>query len=204
MRRLIQKILLPLLVLLLLSVPLFSQAADPQTAWVKRVVDGDTPLITNGERDRLIGVYTPEIHEFKKLYWDAERSGSDIKTIKELGRKASAFTRKMVDKKQIRLELDQPNAHIGHRDKYGRILAYLYLMDGTFMNAEIIKQGYGLAYTWFPFKYLEDFRRSESEARENNGGCGRNKVTSYAYIPNSEAKDMRCAFDILMVSSLPI
>ena len=51
---------------------------------------------------------------------------------------------------------------------------------------------------------MEEFRRYEKEARENNGGCGRNKVTSYAYIPNSEAKDMRCAFDILMVSSLPI
>lgn len=44
------------------------------------------------------------------------------------------------------------------------------LMDGTFLNAEIIKQGYGVAYTKFSFKYLEEFRRYEREARENRKG----------------------------------
>ena len=75
-----------------------------------------------------------------------------------------------MDKKEIRLEYDQANAPIGHRDRYGRILAYVYLKDGTFLNAEIIKQGYGFAYTRFPFKYLEEFRRYEREARENEMG----------------------------------
>jgi len=42
--------------------------------------------------------------------------------------------------------------------------------DGIFLNAEIIKQGYGFAYTRFPFKYLEDFRQYEREARKNNRG----------------------------------
>jgi endonuclease YncB( thermonuclease family) len=35
------------------------------------------------------------------------------------------------------------------RDKYNRLLAYVYLLDGTFLNAEIIKQGYGFAYAGF-------------------------------------------------------
>ena len=83
-----QKIFLTLFVLLLLFIPLSSQAADSQTAWVKRTVDGDTLLLTNGERVRLIGVDTPEVHESKKLYRDAERTGRNIKTIKALGRKA--------------------------------------------------------------------------------------------------------------------
>ena len=59
------------------------------------------------------------------------------------------------------MEYDQANAHIGHRDKYGRILAYVYLMDGTFLNAEIIKQGYGFAHTRFPFMCMEEFGRYE-------------------------------------------
>ncbi len=42
--------------------------------------------------------------------------------------------------------------------------------DGTFLNAEIIKHGYGFAYTRFPFKYLEEFRQYEREARENERG----------------------------------
>jgi micrococcal nuclease len=49
-------------------------------------------------------------------------------------------------------------------------LAYVYLTDGTFLNAEIIKHGYGFAYTKFPFKYLAEFRRYEREARENGRG----------------------------------
>ena len=56
------------------------------------------------------------------------------------------------------------------QDKYGRTLAYVYLEDDTFVNAEIIKQGYGFAYTRFPFKYLEEFRQLEREAREAKRG----------------------------------
>ena len=49
-------------------------------------------------------------------------------------------------------------------------MAYVYLEDGTFLNAEIIKQGYGHAYTRFPYKYLDEFRRYEKEAREKEAG----------------------------------
>ena len=62
---------------------------------------------------------------------------------------------------------------IYRRDRYSRILAYVYLMDATFLNAEIIKQGYGFAYTKYPFKYLEKFRQYEREARENKRGLWR-------------------------------
>jgi micrococcal nuclease len=59
------------------------------------------------------------------------------------------------------------------QDKYGRTLAYVFLEDGTFVNAEIIRQGYGFAYTRFPFTYLEQFRLLEREAREVNRGLWR-------------------------------
>jgi len=45
-----------------------------------------------------------------------------------------------------------------------------FLWDGTFLNAEIIKQGFGFAYTRFPFKYMDEFRRYEREAKEQNRG----------------------------------
>jgi micrococcal nuclease len=54
--------------------------------------------------------------------------------------------------------------------EYGRLLAYVYLDDGTFLNAEIIKQGYGFAYTRFPFKHIEQFRQYERDARESGAG----------------------------------
>ena len=126
------------------------------SAKVVKVVDGDTLVLSNGEKIRLIGVDTPEIaHPLKAVQYFAKEAGS--------------FTKTMVEGKKVRLELDWQK-----RDKYDRLLAYVYLEDGTFLNAEIIKQGYGFAYTRFPFKYLEEFRRYQKEARENNRGlwCG--------------------------------
>ena len=76
----------------------------------------------------------------------------------------------MVENKRVRLEFDQANSQIAHKDRYKRTLSYVYLEDGTFLNAEIIKQGYGFAYTYFPFKYLDDFRRFEREAKKYKRG----------------------------------
>jgi micrococcal nuclease len=76
----------------------------------------------------------------------------------------------MVQGKRVRLEFDPANAHLGHKDKYRRTLAYVFLGDGTFLNAEIIKQGYGFAYTRFPFKYVDKFRWLERDARIQNRG----------------------------------
>jgi endonuclease YncB( thermonuclease family) len=45
--------------------------------------------------------------------------------------------------------------------------------DQTFLNAKIIKQGYGFAYTRFPLKHMEEFRRCERDARENRRGLRR-------------------------------
>jgi micrococcal nuclease len=142
--------IMPFLILANLVAPISSSHAD--TFRVKRVVDGDTLLLTNGERVRLIGVDTPETKHPQK-------------PVQRFGREAYLFTRELVEGKEVRLEFDWQR-----RDKYGRLLAYVYLTDGTFLNAEIIMQGYGFAYTRFPFKYLEEFRKYEREARENKRG----------------------------------
>ena len=65
----------------------------------------------------------------------------------------------------LELEFDQ-----NQRDKYKRLLAYVYLEDGMFLNAEIIEQEYGDAYTKFPFKYMNEFRQYEMEARVRERG----------------------------------
>jgi len=117
-----------------------------------RVVDGDTIILDGKERVRLIGVDTPETKDPRK-------------PIQYFGKEAYEFTKSLVEGNKVRLEYDQTRI-----DKYRRTLAYVYLEDGAFLNAEIIKQGYGFAYTRFPFKYLEEFRQYEREARENERG----------------------------------
>lgn len=133
---------------------------------VARVVDGDTLKLSSGERVRLIGVDTPEVHYSNKLLRDSKRSGADIATIRSLGEAASKFTKDLCLGKRVRLEYD-----VERRDRYGRTLAYVYLEDGTFVNAKIIEEGCGQIMTVPPnVKYAGHFRKLEGEAREGKKG----------------------------------
>ncbi len=133
---------------------------------VKRVVDGDTLVLESGERVRLIGIDTPEIHESAKLHRDAKRSKQDINTIQALGKESYEFTKNLVQGKRVSLEFD-----VDRYDKYKRLLAYVYLKDGTFVNAEIVKQGYASLLTFPPnVKYADLFEKLYQEARENKRG----------------------------------
>ena len=165
-------LLLPVSLALIPTIFTFSLASDLLT--IKRVIDGDTLLLGNGERVRLIGVDTPEVHKSGKLQRDADRTKTDIETIRKIGQQSSAFVKKMVQGKRVRLEYDQANAAISHRDRYGRTLAYVYLEDGIFLNAEIVRRGYGVAYTKYPFRYADEFRKYEKEAREKRKGLWEN------------------------------
>jgi len=131
------------------------QYIKPLSAICIKAVDGDTIIVNIAgvkERVRLIGVDTPETKHPRK-------------PVQRFGKEAYNFTWRMVEGKKVRLEFDQ-----NQRDKYRRLLAYVYLEDGTFLNAEIIKQGYGHAYTRFPFRHMQKFRNYEREARIRKRG----------------------------------
>ena len=70
-------------------------------------------------------------------------------------------------------------------DKYHRTLAYLYLSDGTFVNLEIVRQGYGHAYVDYPFAHMEAFRSAEREAREARRGLWGDTASVTAQRPSS-------------------
>ena len=148
------------------SIPL-GRSYSYSDIYVTRAVDGDTLKLENGERVRLIGIDTPEMHESDKLYRDAQRTHQDIQTIKALGKRAYNFTRNLVEGRRVSLEFD-----VERQDKYGRLLAYVYLKDdGTFVNAEIVKQGYASLMTYPPnVKYADLFLKLYQEARQNKRG----------------------------------
>jgi micrococcal nuclease len=144
----------------------FGKSYDYTNIYVKRVVDGDTIQLESGERVRLIGIDTPEMHESDKLSRDSQRTQQDIRTIKEFGRRAYAFTRNLIEGKRVSLEFD-----VEKQDKYGRLLAYVYLKDGTFVNARIVQEGYASLMTMPPnVKYADLFLRLYQEARQNKRG----------------------------------
>ncbi len=147
------------------SIP-FGKSYNYENILVKRVVDGDTIQLENGERLRLIGIDTPEMHESNKLYRDSRKSNQDIETIKKLGRMSYEFTKRLIEGRRVRLEFD-----VEKHDKYGRLLAYVYLKDGLFVNAEIVKQGFASLMTIPPnVKYADLFKALYQQARENNRG----------------------------------
>jgi micrococcal nuclease len=87
---------------------------------------------------------------------DTPESVHPNKQVEYFAQEAAAFTRRMVEGKRVRLEFDQANAVTGHKDNTAqkRTLAYVYLEDGTLLNAEIIRHGYGFALTRYPFARL--------------------------------------------------
>ena len=124
-----------------------------------RVVDGDTIIVRlPGGRQtcRLIGVDTPEtVHPNK--------------AVERFGKEASAFLKKLVKGRDVRIGSDGPKPTY---DKYRRRLVYVYL-DGSppiFVNREIVAHGYGHVFDSQPFAHLEDFRVAEKNARRDGLG----------------------------------
>ena len=142
-------------ILPILKTPDFSQlTALP----VVRVIDGDTIVVRDIDKEikvRLIGIDTPEtVHPSKP--------------VEHYGKEASRFTDNLLKGEKAYLVSDAEGDKV---DKYGRTLPHVYRYpDGLFVNAEIIRQGYGHAYTRFPFKYMEEFRHIERFAREAEKG----------------------------------
>lgn len=130
---------------------------DPRGEWVlvTEAVDGDTVRVGRGwwrTTVRLIGVDTPEtVHPEKPVEF--------------FGPEASEFTKKSLEGKWVHLEFEP----LDQIDIHGRLLAYIFLEDGTLFNREVVRQGYARAYTRFPFRYQTEFRLAQKEAR----GAGR-------------------------------
>lgn len=124
---------------------------------VKSFADGDTITVEMGgreERIRMIGVDTPETHKPNA-------------PVQCYGPEASAYTKQLIGDEQVRLEADPQSSN---RDRYNRLLRYVYLADGRLVEAELIKGGYGFAYTYFPFTKSAEFTAAQKQAQEQRAG----------------------------------
>jgi micrococcal nuclease len=155
------------------SVPgVLTGAASPDNAKVNivKVIDGDTLSVDyNGRREnvRLIGIDTPESFAGKKARRDSKRSHTDMAQILQSGRKAAEYTKTLVKPGELlTVEFD-----VEKRDRYGRLLVYIFLADGRMLNEEIIKNGYASVLTIPPnVNYQKRFIEAYRHARRNNLG----------------------------------
>jgi len=138
---------------------------------VLSVLGGATLQLENGEIVRLIGVDCPELRDTEKLNQDAQRMGVSVATLQSCAVSAQEFTRQLVEGKRVRLEFGQKR-----RDDRGKLVAYVFLSDGIFVNGKILENGYGF-YSPYPSnrKYetkLEYFSRTAREERRGMFAMG--------------------------------
>jgi micrococcal nuclease len=120
---------------------------------VAEAVDGDTLRLADGSLVRYIGVDTPEtVHPKKKVQC--------------FGKEASNFNASLVEGKAVRLERD-----ISDTDKYGRLLRYVYLEDGTLVNLALVADGFATVVTYPPdIAHTAEFQAAQAEARAAGRG----------------------------------
>ncbi len=127
---------------------------------VVRVVDGDTlhlaaPDSTDAvTKVRLLGIDAPEIatHAEDRMYFAQE---------------ATAFAERLVCDGQVTVYLDERS---GSRDRYGRLLAYIELADGSFLNEDLLLEGYAYADLRFRHSYYQKYQQLEASARALRAG----------------------------------
>ncbi|MFA9262001.1 MAG: thermonuclease family protein [Undibacterium sp.] len=126
---------------------------------VVRVVDGDTFEIEGGERVRLIGIDTPE----------TVKPNSPVECF---GKESSDHLKQLIEGKSVRLEKDKTD-----RDRYARLLRYVYLGD-RLVNEALVRDGFAKSVAYKPdtakqavFDRAEELARNEQAGRWNPAVC---------------------------------
>ncbi len=162
-----------LLALFLIITAGVSGQARAETFRVMHVIDGDTIILPNHVHVRYIGINTPEI-------------AHDMKPCEYFGNEAMEFNKNLVLGKDVRLEFDKER-----HDSYGRSLAYVYLDDGTVVNAALVREGYAYVLHLLPnVKYYDRFCALQREAIRNERGMwpGLFETSSGLYTGNRGSK----------------
>jgi micrococcal nuclease len=119
----------------------------PREARVVKVTDGDTVVLEGGAKVRFLGVDAPEM----------ERDGRPAEF---MAHKSKDYVAGLIQGKTVRLEYDRERY-----DRYGRLLAYLFLPDGSMVNLAVVRQGLARVYAQAPnVRHQEALNAAQQEA----------------------------------------
>ncbi len=130
---------------------------------VRYVIDGDTFILANNQRVRMIGINAPEISH-RKYKKEGQAYGNE----------ARKHLEGLILKKDVELKSGSEEF-----DRFGRRLSYVYLADGTFVNLKMVKDGYAETYRKFPFEYKADFLKAEEGAQKAKLGMWSGKEPAW-------------------------
>ena len=135
----------------------FAQAQLQENTWYKvsKITDGDTFYVTTSSSEkykiRLIGIDAPETRNV----------GVNVRK-EYFGTEAKIFVTQLLKNKKVKLIFD-----VQKTDRYGRVLAYVYLENGIFLNQYLVEKGYAVVSTFPPnVKFVEKFTQAERNARK--------------------------------------
>lgn len=135
-----------------------AELSDAHLYRVVKVVDGDTISVSRGavtETVRLIGINTPETSDPRR-------------PVECFGAEASEEARRILSGAYVELQSDPTQ---DTRDRYGRMLAYVYRADGLFLNEYLIERGFAYEYTYAaPYQFQARFKELEARARAQERG----------------------------------
>ncbi len=134
-----------------------AERVQPGLYNISRFIDGDTIAVDmNGtvETIRMIGMDTPETHKPNT-------------PVQCYGPNAAGYTKQLIGAGKVRLQADPLNTN---RDRYNRLLRYVYLQDGTLLESKLITDGYAFEYPLFPFSKSAEFTADEQAAKQAGRG----------------------------------
>jgi micrococcal nuclease len=126
------------------------------------------------ETVRFIGIDTPETHKPNT-------------PVQCYGPAAAAFTKNTIGKNRVRLASDSLSTD---RDRYNRLLRYVYLPDGTLVNEKLVQGGYAFYYPYFPYTKSDAFEADQQAAMDAHkglwGNCAPTRTDKGGYVSNPQ------------------
>lgn len=166
-RRLCRSTLFGSLLLCLLLLPALSTAAS-LTGRVNWVHDGDTIEVSGIGTVRLLGIDAPEREPSRRDRF-YHRLGISSAALRKIHKEGKAYLICSIKGQTVNLATERHQ-----RDRYNRLLAYVYLPDGQLLNQLLIEKGYAVTYRRFDFDLKDDFLAAEARARRDAQGLWRN------------------------------
>lgn len=140
----------------------FAAEFEGKATWI---YDGDTIEVANVGRVRLLGIDTPEYKASRRDEFYSDRYGIKPEKLRFISQKAKQYSIEKAKGERVRLLTEETE-----RDRHGRLLAYLYLPDGTMLNRLLLKEGLATVFRRYNFERKQQFLKLEGSARREQRG----------------------------------